>query len=564
MIIKNESDDLKVFDDKFIGIYRGVVEDNNPTDENGAPYKDGRVRIRVFGLHTPEKTGSGVNKIPTSHLPLAEPVLSLFEGSISGHGCWTVPLQGSHVMCFFENGNINQLRYFGTVPGIPVNPPDKTKGFNDPSGTFPEKDRLNEPDLNRLAREVTDDTQIQHIRDNLIKSVYKATGHTWDEPAPSYEAEYPHNIVLNTHEGMLVEIDSTPDKERYHVYHPSNTYMEINKDGRVIIRNASDKYEIVCGNKNIQISFSEHKTVTGDKTERVFGEEIDEVSNNVTITIGNNRDESVGGNYTLNVNGIVHVSATEIHLNTRAKSIRGVSGSPVRCSASIYTEVDYGNMDDEPAVDDGLNIYPPNYNPTPEDIARSESLDVSPTKTSRTDNDTAKEPEAHTELDYSDITSDPAPTTQLSDNYQLKDLTTDTALSNYKLKDQAGLTKKEIAENLRDTSENVLEPLAEKYGKDSFVVTSGFRHGSGSSQHEKGQAVDIQFPNKTNAEVYEIAKEMKESGNYDQLILEYGPNKPWIHVSYNKDGNRSASASNKFGTRTKAGTYEWGVLKDMS
>jgi hypothetical protein len=52
--------------------------------------------------------------------------------------------------------------------------------------------------------------------------------------------------------------------------------------------------------------------------------------------------------------------------------------------------------------------------------------------------------------------------------------------------------------------------------------------------------------------------------NYDQLILEYGGNKPWIHVSFNRAGNRDSSVSNKFGTRISAGNYQWRDLLYMT
>jgi len=51
--------------------------------------------------------------------------------------------------------------------------------------------------------------------------------------------------VYGTHGGLLVEIDSTPENRRFHVYHPSHSYIEINEAGQMITRNAADKYEIV-------------------------------------------------------------------------------------------------------------------------------------------------------------------------------------------------------------------------------------------------------------------------------------------------------------------------------
>lgn len=581
---KNNPDDIKRANTELNGIYRGVVEDNND------PLKAGRCRVRIFGIHTKMKEKDELEGIPTDELHWAQPALSLFEGSVTGFGFWTVPLQGSHVFVFFEAGNIMQPRYFASVPGIPSESPDGDKGFNDPDEEYPnttsvEPKRpniLNEPDVHRLAREVTTNTPISYRKKNIVEDIYKADGGTWDEPEPSYETEYPHNAVLATHNGLVIEIDSTPDGERYHIYHPSHSYVEIAPNGRVIIRNSNNKYELVCGDKFSLYASNLHETVNEDKTLKVFGSETREINDNLTMTIGANRDESVGSNYLLNIGGTcdinvagkcritssnnVTINAPVVHINngdTGSLSTRTPGGSTVECE--VYTEVDYGNMDDEPAVDDGLNIYPPAKdpsNPTPEEIARSEQLDNSPTETKEEDTTEAKDPDT-IPADCSDITDPPDPNMQLSENYTLAELTTNTALSNYSMQDQAGLTSKESACNLRALAQNVLEPLATKYGKDSFVITSGFRHGDGTSQHEKGQAVDIQFPSQTNDEVYENSKWMKDNMDYDQMILEYGGNKPWIHVSYNQEGNRPSSHGAKYGTRTSAGNYEWGTLKNM-
>ena len=65
--------------------------------------------------------------------------------------------------------------------------------------------------------------------------------------------------------------------------------------------------------------------------------------------------------------------------------------------------------------------------------------------------------------------------------------------------------------------------------------------GAASSQHCKGQAIDIDdvYGRKTNAEMY---KWIQENLDYDQMIWEFGtdtqPN--WIHVSYvSKEENRN-------------------------
>jgi hypothetical protein len=75
-----------------------------------------------------------------------------------------------------------------------------------------------------------------------------------------------------------------------------------------------------------------------------------------------------------------------------------------------------------------------------------------------------------------------------------------------------------------------------------MFVTSGFREGSGGSQHLRGEAVDIQFTGIAKDEYFDIAKVLAEKlPVFDQLLLEYknyGSKNPWIHVSCTRGTNK--------------------------
>ncbi len=97
----------------------------------------------------------------------------------------------------------------------------------------------------------------------------------------------------------------------------------------------------------------------------------------------------------------------------------------------------------------------------------------------------------------------------------------------------------------------VLQPLRDEFNDilvDCYVViNSGYRSpklnkaigGSSKSQHCLGEAADIEIPGMDNMEV---AKWIRSSLNFDQLILEYyksrDPRSGWVHVSYRKGKNR--------------------------
>ncbi len=260
---------------KLNNIYRGVIE-NNDDSKHPDGVKRGRCQIRIFGLHTPNKQSQETQGIPTEHLTWAEPVYPITEGSVTGLGVWSVPVQGSHVYVFFESGNINQPRYFASVAGVPKNKADAQTGFNDPAGKYPLEALLGEADFNRLARDITKDTYVDKRKQNLIK-IGDIT-----EPDPYYgetSKKYPNNIVFATHGGHIFEIDNTDNGRRFNYYHPSNSYLEFSEKGHVVFRNQGDRYnlvigdekEFVAGQKYIVLTKDEKKTVVGNQTYMVNG-----------------------------------------------------------------------------------------------------------------------------------------------------------------------------------------------------------------------------------------------------------------------------------------------------
>jgi phage baseplate assembly protein gpV len=109
-MFKNQIEDIKINDGKHHGFYRGVVEDIDD------PLSSGRVRIRVWGLHSQSSVKNATDGIPTSELPWAEPCIPIAEGGISQRGFFGVPQINSHVLVIFENGNPLRPIYIGSLP----------------------------------------------------------------------------------------------------------------------------------------------------------------------------------------------------------------------------------------------------------------------------------------------------------------------------------------------------------------------------------------------------------------------------------------------------------------
>ena len=132
---------------------------------------------------------------------------------------------------------------------------------------------------------------------------------------------------------------------------------------------------------------------------------------------------------------------------------------------------------------------------------------------------------------------------QLSDNFTLGQLSSRAVVTKKRVQSQLGLKYGEIVFNLQGMALNVCEPILALFP--NMFVTSGFRHPiSGSrntSDHLKGQAVDMQFRNVNKSDYYNIAEKIAENVNFDKLLLEYkdtGTKLPWIHVSFKVDNPR--------------------------
>lgn len=96
-------------------------------------------------------------------------------------------------------------------------------------------------------------------------------------------------------------------------------------------------------------------------------------------------------------------------------------------------------------------------------------------------------------------------------------------------------------ERMKLVANKCFEPLREWYGK-PIKINSFYRSqllnvkvgGSATSQHVKGEAIDISGGDKVeNKKLFDWCKENLE---FDQLINEY--DFTWVHISYKSKGNR--------------------------
>ena len=111
-------------------------------------------------------------------------------------------------------------------------------------------------------------------------------------------------------------------------------------------------------------------------------------------------------------------------------------------------------------------------------------------------------------------------------------------------------------ENMMEMAANIFQPIREHFGV-PISISSGYRSESlnkaiggahkyidgeyvATSQHCKGQAIDIDRDGHFQPNNSDIFHFIKDYLNFDQLIWEFGSeeNPDWVHVSYNNLGEQ--------------------------
>ena len=291
--------------------FTGVVEDRHD------PLYLGRVRVRVYGLHTHDKSEIATPDLPWSDVLMPTTASSLSGLGLSPHGL----VEGSTVMGFFrDEGEMQNFVVIGSLFGrpsekwlIPQNNSDNAverspeHGFNDPrrdsKGDYdssidkPKTGRnfslmgsletapLGRPTLTstspvdgsgttitspdkgeRYPRVSYTESQKSDVNENAITGssatypndvITKHEGTSVKEPTrQSVSPSYPFNHMIESESGHVLEMDDTPNAERLHLYHRSGSRLEFLRDGDLTMKVANNNYEIILKDKKVLIAGS--------------------------------------------------------------------------------------------------------------------------------------------------------------------------------------------------------------------------------------------------------------------------------------------------------------------
>ncbi len=240
--------------------FLGVVEDL------ADPLKLGRIRVRIFQEHD--------DGIDTGDLPWAIAMMPVTSASAKGKGRSPTGIAiGTYVYGFYMDGREKQF-------------PAVTHSWH----TIPQMEEAMHGVSSR-ARGVSIPT------DQL----------TGPEPSKAYAAVYPHNKVIETAAGHVIEMDDTPGEERLHMMHKSGSYVEINKAGRMVTKVVGDDYQIVVKDQTVYVK--------GNVTINVDGNQSLSVKGNASIDVDGTTTVTSKGAVNLSSDGVVNISGSKVNIN---------------------------------------------------------------------------------------------------------------------------------------------------------------------------------------------------------------------------------------------------------
>ena len=185
-------------------------------------------------------------------------------------------------------------------------------GFNDPSGKYPLRNLLDEPDTNRLARGIIKETAID-FKDQVRTTGIPAANDnpSWEQPLAPFGGKYPYAKVYETESGHVQAFDDTPGHEYVSLYHRKGTFIDVDANGTQVNKIVGDGYLIIDrngfieieGRCNITVRNSANVLVEGSADIQVNGPTIANFHNDVNIGCAKDVNWAIGGDFNLKVDG---------------------------------------------------------------------------------------------------------------------------------------------------------------------------------------------------------------------------------------------------------------------
>jgi hypothetical protein len=166
------------------------------------------------------------------------------------------------------------------------------------------------------------------------KGVEMAGGGYWEEPTPANVGQYPQNSVRTTHGGMVMEFDSTPGAERWHLYHPSGSYTELDAKGNITSKAWGDRIEIDMGNRHIATKGDFSISSDGSLKMLSGGDTFMEVRGNFSTSFNHDVRLDIRGNAVINATDHLRLSAKQVTIEGTGGDVNIKSGAEINVESA--------------------------------------------------------------------------------------------------------------------------------------------------------------------------------------------------------------------------------------
>ena len=187
-----------------------------------------------------------------------------------------------------------------------------TVGFKDPSGKYPLRNLMDEPDTNRLARGIIKETAVEFKDQTRTSGIPLANdGSSWEQPLAPFGGEYPYSKVFESESGHLQVFDDTPGHETISFYHRKGTFIDVDANGTQVNKIVGDGYTVIdrngmiqiAGRCNLHVGNSVNIYVEGNADIEVNGVTNANFHGDVNLGCARDVNWAIGGDFNLKVDG---------------------------------------------------------------------------------------------------------------------------------------------------------------------------------------------------------------------------------------------------------------------
>lgn len=409
---------------------------------------------------------------------------------------------------------------------------------------------------------------------------------SWSEPLSAYAPQFPYNHALEFESGHLVEYDDTPGAERIHIAHRSGSFLEMYPDGRMVYKSVGHGYEISLGDKYVSVAGDCHINVKGNTSINVGGDADVQVKGTVGLNATGDI-KAYGQNITFNARRTFKVAAATVDLGyislpRKLAFPTGVLGAVPLVTGGDAPGFAENNTPDAPTVTEVPLMNPSLYsNSSPAAaLTRRVAFDTAQEIQGAYEGYTAhlqaivalgdstdpffkQLPGVTVQLDTRIVPA--APSFVLTDfgpldgvfvyntNFVLAGditlgmMTNEALVPGGLLVAQCGLAQDEIVYRLQNLVNLIYLPLRGSF-PDAQILTGWTTTNSGTSQHERGEAMDIIVGGGPDR-LFAAAQWIRDNLPFDELCLNWyfgGPYPGWLHVSFVPDSLRRSVSTKDY------------------